>query len=158
MNRLSRRSLLWLGGSGIVAAAAGGVALVVRQLTRASNQTLYFQAIAALPRPPLHSYASYVLEGQIDLGKGSGTFTKTVYAGPPTARLPIALLTRQVRVTGVQQQGSRYQISGVIDNRAALQRGESASVALTIDASSHTAQSDFFGDTIQLQVPQLTTS
>ena len=159
MNRLSRRKFLWIGGTGVVAVAAGGVALV-RQLTQkgASGPTLSFQAVAGLPRPPLHSYASYVIAGQVDLGSGTGTLTRTVYAGPPEAMLPIALLERKVRVTSAKQQGSSYHITGVIDDRAQLQRGESASIDLTIDASSHAAQTDFYGDAIQLQVQQLKTA
>ncbi len=163
MNRLSRRKFLVVGGAGVVAVAAGGVALV-RQLPQksASSPTLTFQAIAGLPRPPLNSYASYVIAGVIaglsDNGNGTGTLTRTVYAGPPDAMRSIPLFERQVRVTSVKQQGSIYHIKGVIDDRAQLQPGESASIELTIDASSRTAQTDFFGDTIQLQVQQLKTA
>jgi hypothetical protein len=160
MSRLSRRKFLWIGGTGAVAVAAGGAALVARQLSKTSRSgpTLSFQVVAGLPRPPLHSYASYVIEGQVDLGSGTGKLTRTVYAGPPEAMLPIALLARQVRVTSAQHQGSTYHIAGVIDHRSQLQRGESASLDLTIDASSHTAQTDFFGDAIELQVQQLKTA
>ncbi|HEY7122929.1 MAG TPA: hypothetical protein VH540_03160 [Ktedonobacterales bacterium] len=159
MNRLSRRKFLWIGGTGVVAVAAGGVALV-RQLSKTSGNgpTLSFQAVAGLPRPPLNSYASYAVAGQVDLGKGTGTLTRTVYAGPPESMLPVALLARQVRVTSAKQQGNSYHITGVIDDRAQLQSGESASVDLVIDASSHAAHTDFFGDAIQLQVQQLKTA
>ena len=59
MNRLSRRRFLTLTGAGVVAVAAGGIALAVRQLTGSSQgNMLSFQAVTGLPAKPFLSYAS----------------------------------------------------------------------------------------------------
>lgn len=60
MNTLNRRRFLTLTGAGIVAVAAGGIALAVRQFSAPGN-TLTFQAVSGLPAKPLISYASYVI-------------------------------------------------------------------------------------------------
>ena len=159
MNTLSRRRFLILSGAGVVAVAAGGIALAVRQLT-GSNQrsTLSFQAMTGLPGKPLLSYASYVINGNVNVSNGTGTITKYVYAGPPESMTSISLLSRVVRVTGVRQQGSAWHISGVVDNQAQLQRGEDASFELLLDSSSGVAQSTFFGSPIQLKLQRYAAS
>jgi hypothetical protein len=153
MNTLSRRRFLALSGVGAVAVAAGGVALVVRQLTGSSQgSTLSFRAVTGLPGKPLLSYASYVINGKVNVSNGTGTITKYVYAGPPERMTSISLLTRTVRVTGVRQQGSAWHITGVVDNQAQLQRGEETSFELLLDGSSGVAHSTFFGSPIQLNL------
>ncbi len=155
MSKLSRRRFLILGGTGAIAVAAGGAALAARLLTRTGGSgSLTFQAVAALPRAPLASYASYVVAGQINLSNNTGAITKTVFAGAPGARLPIALLTRSVHVTNVETQGSIRRITGAVDNPSQLQKGEAASFTIVIDPNHHTAQTDFFGDPIDLQLEQ----
>jgi hypothetical protein len=157
MSKLTRRRFLIIGGAGAVAVAAGGAALAIRQFSKTSSSggTLTFRAVAPLPRPPLVSYASYVITGQVDLGSGTGTITRTVFAGDPGIMLPIALLTRQAHVTSVETQGSTWRITGKVDNPSQLQPGESASFTIVIDPDHHAAQSDFYGDPIQLQLQQL---
>lgn len=158
MRMISRRRFLVVGGAGAVVVAAGGALLVIRQFGKAgspsSGGTLTFQTVAPLPRPPLVSYASYVIAGQVDLGNNTGTITKTVFAGSPDERLPIALLTRSVRVTNVEAQGSTRRITGTVVEPSQLQQGESANFTIVIDPNQKTAQSDFFGDAIQLQLEQ----
>ncbi len=153
MNTLSRRRFLALTGAGVVAVAAGGIALAVRQLTGSGqSRMLSFQAVTGLPSKPLLSYASYVINGNVNLSNGTGTITKYVYAGSPESMTSISLLTRVVRVTGVRQQGSAWHISGVVDNQAQLQREEDASFELLLDSASGVAQSTFFGSPIQLNL------
>ena len=159
MNTLSRRRFLVLTGAGVVVVAAGGIALAVRQLTGSGQGSmLSFQAVTGLPTKPLLSYASYVINGNVNVSNGMGTITKYVYAGPPEAMTSISLFTRVVRVTGVRQQGSAWHISGVMDNQAQLQRGEDASFELLLDSSSGIAQSMFFGSPIQLKLQQFVAS
>src|SRR3989454_4644635 len=159
MNTLSRRRFLILSGAGVVAVAAGGITLAVRQLTGSGQRsTLSFQAVTGLPGKPLLSYASYVISGNVNVSNGTGTITKYVYAGPPGSMTSISLLTRVVRVTGVRQQGSAWHISGVVDNQAQLQRGEDASFELLLDSSSGVAQSTFFGSPIQLKLQRFAAS
>ena len=154
MSTLSRRNFLALTGTGIVAVAVGGIA-VVRQLTgNGQGYLLNFQAVAGLPAKPLPSYASYVIRGQVNSSNGTGTITKYVYAGSPEKITTIPLWTRSVHVTGVRQQGSAWHITGVRDNQAQLQKGEDISFDLLLDTSHSLAQSTFFGSPIQLQLQQ----
>ncbi|HEY7355830.1 MAG TPA: hypothetical protein VH590_05160 [Ktedonobacterales bacterium] len=158
MSKITRRRFLVVGGSGAIVVAAGGAALAIRQFstkTASSGGTLTFQAVAALPRAPLASYASYVIAGQVNLGNSTGTITKTVFAGAPDARLPIALLTRSVHVTSVESQGNTRHITGIVVDPSQLQPGEPANFSIVIDPDHKIAQSDFFGDSIQLQLEQV---
>ncbi len=153
MNTLSRRRFLAFTGVGVVAVAAGGVVLAVRQLTGSGQgNTLSFQAVTGLPSKPLLSYASYVIDGNVNVGNGSGTITKYVYAGPPESMTNISLLTRRVRVNGVSQQGSVWHITGVVENQARLQKGEETSFELLLNSSSNVARSTFLGSPIQLNL------
>ena len=148
MDTVGRRRFLALLGAGVVVVAGGGI-LVVRQLNAGGlGNTLSFQAIARLPAAPLPTYASYVIDGQINLDNHSGPLTITVFAGPPEARTSIALLKRQVRVTSVQRQGSTWSIAGVMDGQ--LQAGEQTGFALLLDPARRRAHSTFFGSPIQL--------
>jgi len=159
VNTLSRRRFLVLTGAGVVAVAAGGIALAVRQFTGSGQRsTLSFQVVTGLPAKPFLSYASYVINGNVNLSNGTGTITKYIYAGPPERMTSISLLTRVVRVTGVRQEGSVWYISGVVDNQAQIQQGEDASFALLLDSSSHVAQSTFFGSPIQLNLQRFAAS
>lgn len=150
MNTLSRRRFLTLTGAGLVAVAAGGIALAVRQMTQGG--TLSFRAVAGLPGKPLLSYASYVIDGNVNVSNSTGTITKYVYAGPPQNMTNIPLLSRTVRVTDVQQQGSVWHVSGVVDDRTQLQKGEDVSLELQLDSASSIAQATFFGSPIQLNL------
>lgn len=153
MDTLSRRRFLVITGVGIVAVAASGVALAVRQLAGSGQgNSLSFQAVTGLPAKPLLSYASYVINGKVNVSNGTGTITKYVYTGPPESMTNISLLTRTVRVNGVSQQGSIWHITGVVDNQAQLQRGEETTFELQLDGSSGVANSTFFGSPIQLKL------
>jgi len=149
MNTFGRRRFLTLLGAGVVA-VAGGTALIVRQLGNSQGNTLNFQAIARLPAKPLPSYASYVVSGQVNLNDNTGLITKKVFAGAPEAITSIALLTRAVRVTGVQQQGSVWHIAGVVNTQTQLQAGEETAFDIRLDPAHNLAQSTFFGSPIQL--------
>ncbi len=154
LSTLSRRRFLTITGAGLVAVAAGGIALALRQLT--ASGTLSFTAVAGLPGKPLLSYASYVIDGKVNVDKGTGTITKYVYAGPPENMTNISLLTRLVRVTSLHQQGSAWHISGKVDDQPQLQKGEDASFDLLLDSSRGIAQSTFFGSPVQLNLQRYT--
>lgn len=156
MNSLSRRQFLLLLGAGVVM-VGGGTALTVRQLTaNAQGSTLKFKAITALPAKPMPGYASYVIDGQVNLNNITGAVTKNVFAGPPEEITSIALLTRNVRVTGVQQQGSMWHITGIIQNQAQLQAGEETTFSILLDPAHNIAKSTFFGSPIQLTLQNFT--
>ena len=92
MSKLSRRRFLIIGGTGAIAIVAGGAALAIRQFSKSSG-TLTFQAIAALPRPPLVSYATYVIQGQIN--PGSNTFKTAAGMSTP---IPLTAAAQHLRI------------------------------------------------------------
>jgi hypothetical protein len=158
MQTFSRRRFLALIGAGTVA-VAGGAAITLHQLgSNGSGSTLSFHAVTGLPAKPFPPYASYVISGQIHPGNGSGTITKYVYAGSPDRITSIPLLTRNVRVTGVQQQGSAWHITGVVNDLTQLQQGEDTAFDIRLDASHNLAQSTFFGSPIQLALQKFSLS
>lgn len=159
MKRLSRRGFLTLTGAGIVAIAAGGIALAVRQRSE-QTQVLTFQAVTGLPAQPLVSYASYVISGQVSISNGTGTITKHVFAGSPESMTSIPLYTRAVRVTGVSQhqQGSIWHIAGVVDTQAQLQKGEDVALELLLDPSHNVARSTFFGSSTRMHLQRFVVS
>jgi hypothetical protein len=150
MNSLSRRQFLFFMGAGVVM-LGGGAALTVRQLAgNGQGNTLKFKAITGLPAKPMPGYASYVIDGQVNLNNSTGAITKNVFAGPPEETTSIALLTRNVRVTGVQHQGSKWHITGVVNNQSQVQAGEETTFNILLDPTRNVAQSTFFGSPIQL--------
>lgn len=159
MKTTSRRRFLTFTAAGVVAVAAGGIALAVRQLTgKSQGGALSFQAVTGLPGKPLLSYASYVIDGTVNTSNGTGTITQHVYAGPPDKMTSIALFTRVVRVNKVQQQGSVWQVSGVVENQAQLQTGEDGVFAVQLDSAGNVAHSTFFSSPIQLHLQRFTAS
>src|SRR5215472_5537567 len=98
MKGINRRSFLQIAGAGslaaVTASAAAGVPglTAASRLTATSKQGTYtFRAVIGLPSKPLPSYASYVLEGHVDLTTRSGIMMKTVFAGHPGAMSTVAL-------------------------------------------------------------------
>ncbi|HYX48399.1 MAG TPA: hypothetical protein VE843_01555, partial [Ktedonobacteraceae bacterium] len=114
-------------------------------------------AITALPAKPRPGYASYVIDGQVNLTNNTGAITKNVFAGPPEELTNISLLTRNVRVTGVQQQGSKWHITGVVNNQTQIQAGEETTFTILLDPTRNLAQTTFFGSPIQLTLENFST-
>src|SRR5574340_1692551 len=134
MKGINRRRFLQIAGAGSFSAATASAAVGVpaltaaTRLTAASKQGKYtFRAVTGLPSKPLPSYASYVLEGQLDLTTRSGVMMKTVFAGHPESMSTVALpgLSRIMRVTDVQDLGGTFRVKGRVDDRSQLQPGES---------------------------------
>ena len=144
-------------GAGVVM-LGGGAALTVRQLTaNAQGNTLKFKAITALPAKPMPGYASYVIDGQVNLNNNTGAITKNVFAGAPEEITSIALLTRNVRVTSVQHQGNKWYIKGVVNNQSQVQVGEETTFSILLDPTRSVAQSTFFGSPIELTLQNFST-
>ncbi|HJT57541.1 MAG TPA: twin-arginine translocation signal domain-containing protein [Ktedonobacteraceae bacterium] len=158
MNTFSRRRFLALAGAGVVAVAGGGAFTIHQLIGNGTANTLTFSAVTGLPAKPFPSYASYMISGQVNPTNGTGTITKAVYAGPPDKITSIPLLTRTVRVTGVQQQGSAWRIRGVVSDQTQIQAGEETSFDILLDSSRNLAQSSFFGSPIQLEIQKLSVS
>jgi hypothetical protein len=131
----NRRGLLKLAGAGTVVAA--GVAIPTTLSRRSPDQTevFRFRATLGLPEAPLPSYATFVVEGTVDLVKGTGRVASRMLAGHPDASSTIGLpgFGRIITVTGVDKRGTQLNIRGMIEDRSQLEPGESHQVEIVID-------------------------
>ena len=153
MEDVDRRAFLKMvgvvSGSVAVGAATPAIALAFR-----GPDVLAFRAVGGLPASGLPAYASYVLQGSVNLATRSGVLTRTVYAGAPDAPSEFALpgLSRVIRVTDVRVAGSVVDITGVIDDRSQLAAGESAFVAFRVDRAAGTVRAPFVASEVSLQI------
>jgi hypothetical protein len=148
---MDRRSLFKLAGAGSVVAAGAALPVVGRIASQPS--TLFgFRATLGLPEAPLPSYATYVVEGTLNLATGTGLVTSRLLAGHPGAPSEIALpgLGRIVRVIRVESQGARLSVRGLIEDRSGLHAGESPQVELLIDRARGVVQAPFGGRRVEL--------
>ncbi|HEX2913672.1 MAG TPA: twin-arginine translocation signal domain-containing protein [Chloroflexia bacterium] len=162
MSGLKRRKFLKLAGAGSVAATIGGVATATGSLNLArklgsedqNSNTITFRAITGMPQEPLPSYASYVIEGHVNLDTQSGTISKSVMAGNPEDMSNIALpgFSQLVRVTKAQQVDGIIQVEGMVDDRSQLQAGEAPEFVMHIDPTSRIVRASFFGSQIKLSL------
>jgi len=144
MQQMNRRHLFKLAGAGTVLAA--GVAIPTVGRLRIDQPDLFrFRATLGLPEPPLPSYATYVIEGTLNLAAGTGLVASRVLAGHPGAPSEIGLpgLGRIISVTGVDDRGSQLTVRGLIEDRSQLQPGENHQVELVIDRARGVLQAPF---------------
>ena len=144
MQQMNRRHLFKLAGAGTVLAA--GVAIPTVGRLRLGQPDLFgFRATLGLPEPPLPSYATYVVEGTLNLAAGTGLVTSRLLAGHPGAQSEIGLpgLGRIINVTGVDDRGSQLIVRGLIEDRSQLQPGENHQVELVIDRARGLVQAPF---------------
>ena len=151
MKPIDRRTAFKLAGAGTVV-AAGAALPIASQGTSNDSSVFSFRATLGLPEPPLPSYATYVVEGSVDLATGMGLLTSRLLAGHPGAPSEIALpgLGRIVRLVGVDQRGSLLDLRGIIEDRSQLQVGESPDVQLTIDREQRIVHAPFGARTVEL--------
>lgn len=147
MKTLDRQGFLKLAGAG--SAVAATAALPIATTADAATRILTLRAVAQLPAEPLAGYASYVLSGHVDIARRTGTLSRTVFAGPPEAMSMIALpgLSRTIRVTDVRESGAVLHITGLVDDRSQLEKGESPHIAVHIHRVQGRATVRF-GDTV----------
>jgi hypothetical protein len=131
---MNRRGFLKLAGLGTAATATAALPSL-ELLFRKQSGTITFRAVGGVPEGPLPSYASYVLEGYVDLARKTGTLSRTVIAGHPGQISQLALpgLSRTVRITDVRRSGDMVHLIGVIADRSQLLSGESPDVEVRID-------------------------
>lgn len=157
MKGINRRKFLQLAGTGSLAAAAVAVPTLASspRLTAASKEgTFTFRAVAGMPAKPLPAYASYVIEGHVNLSTQTGSMTKTVMAGSPQAKSTVALpgLSRIMRITSVEELGGAFRLTGIVDDRSQLQKGESAMFEILIDPAQRLARTTIAGSSLLLHL------
>ncbi len=156
MKTLDRRDFLKMAGAGTVVVAAGVAMPVAGFFTWSKKDVLRFRAVAGMPKAPLPTYASYVVEGQVNLTTRSGQLAKSVHAGAPDAMSGVVFpgTARSIRVTDVQRSGDSVLISGEILEQSELLKGESPSFKIQIDRLSGVAQADFLGSNVVMRLDE----
>lgn len=155
MKKLNRRSFLQVASASSAAAAGVGIssaAILTGSIPKASSGMMTFRAVTGMPAKPLPSYASYVVEGHVDLTSRSGVITKTIFAGTPQMMSTVALpgMSRIGRITDVQQVNNTLLITGIVDDRSQLQRGENPVFTVTLDSANRLAKTDLLGQEVAL--------
>lgn len=150
MNELNRTDFLKVAGSGSAALFAGAGLRVPKHTVDRSGR-LTFQAAAGLPGKPLPSYATQVLDGSVNLEDGTGLVTARVLAGHPgdTGFVGIPGLARVIRITSIRDDGRVLRLSGHVEDRSQLRRGESPSVEIAIDKKTGVVTAPFAGRPIE---------
>lgn len=154
MQPVERRKFLKMAAAGSALAAAAAALPLAGILEWSGANRLKFRAAVGMPHNPLPAYASFVVEGNLDLAGGTGTVRKSLYAGAPNAMSNILFpgTERVIQVTSVQRSGDTIRIAGTIDESQALGPRESRNVAITIDRRAGLARADFLGREMLLQV------
>jgi len=157
MNSIGRRNFLKITGT------VGAVALlpVVRWLPDWTRDgILTFRGMIGLPQPPLPAFASYVLQGSVDLNSGAGPLVQDLLAGAPGFTSDIALPghERTIRVFGVQPVEGGFLIRGAVDDPSGLRSGESPRMDIRLDAVGRRATTSFMGSAVDLQLSELALS
>src|SRR5438093_687238 len=121
MEQMDRSTFMKLAGAGSVAAAVP----LAGKLGRPGDERLQFRAVGGLPKAPLPSYATHLVEGTVDLRSGTGVVTTRVLAGHPGGTSGVGLpgLARIIRIDRVDDERDRYRLTGVIEDRSQLGRG-----------------------------------
>ncbi len=155
MKNMDRRRLFKLAGVGSVVAAGAALPVVGRLATATEESNLFgFRATLGLPEAPLPNYATFIVEGTVNLANGTGLVTSRMLAGHPGAASEIGLpgLTRIIRVVAVDVQGSMLNLSGVVEDRSQLQPGESPQIEIVVDRARGMVQAPFAGRTVALKL------
>ncbi len=155
MKPVDRKNFLKVAGAGSAALAAGAGVPLAKHFTARSGE-LTFSAAAGLPRSPLPHYATQIVEGRVDLASQSGLVTSRVLAGHPgdTSLTGLPGLSRLVRITGVEAHGRQLRLSGIIEERSQLRRGESPRVQIVVDRKRGLVQAPFLGAQIEHQLAE----
>jgi hypothetical protein len=156
MKHIDRRRLIKLAGVGSAVAATAALPTFGQRATQAepAGHVFGFRATLGLPQAPLPSYATYVVQGSLDLLTGTGLITSRVLAGHPGDPSEIGLpgTARVIKVTQVRATGAQFEVRGVIEDRAQLQPGESPQVQLTLDRARGVLLAPFGGRMVSLTV------
>ncbi len=154
MKSMDRRDFLKMAGAGSAVVVAGTLVPVAGFLAWTGADHVRFRAVVGMPKPPLPAYASYVIEGDVNIAAKTGRLAKSVYAGAPGAMSGIVFpgTVRTVRVTDVQRSGDTLRIAGVIDDQSNLLKGESPEMTIVVDRLQGTARANFLGSPVLMRL------
>ena len=150
MEQMDRGTFMKLAGASSVAATVPLAGRVAAQ----DKDRLQFRAVGGLPKAPLPHYATYLVEGTVDLANGTGLVTTRVLAGHPGGTSGVGLpgLARIIRIDGVVAERDGYRLTGVVEDRSQLQRGESAEVEIVVDRKKGVVRAPFSGRQLTLPI------
>jgi hypothetical protein len=153
MKTMDRRDFLKMAGAG-AAVVAGAAMPVAGFFAWSGKDILRFRAVAGMPKAPLPTYATYVIEGTVDLRAGNGQLAKSLYAGAPDAMSGVVFpgTARTISVTAVQRTAGSVVINGEITDSTSLMRGESPTFRIEIDQLAGLAQADFLGSNVVMRL------
>ena len=156
MTQVNRRGFLKLAGAGTAAAAAAAATAIpaVEVLFGRRAGTVAIRAVGGVPSKPLPSYATYVLDGYIDLDRKTGTLTRTVFAGHPEGMSSVALpgLSRTMNITNMIESGNVIELSGAVVDHSQLSPGESPDISVLVDRDGGVAWVQLGAGKIQLKL------
>jgi hypothetical protein len=148
--------LFKIAGVGSALAAGAALPVVGHYLAESSGESdvFAFRSSLGLPEPPLPSYATYLVQGTLNLAEGTGLVTSRMLAGHPDDPSEVGLpgLARIIKVTAVEARGPVLNVQGIIEDRSQLQLGESARVELVIDREQRTVVAPFAGRAVTLEL------
>ena len=156
MKTIDRRDFLKMAGAGSVVVVAGVAMPVAGYFGWTKTGILRFRAVTGMPKAPWPEYASYVIEGQVDLSARTGQLAKSIHAGAPDAMSGVVFpgTARSIRVTDVQRSGNNVLITGEIVDKSDLLQGESQNFRIQVDRSAGVAQADFFGSSVVMRLDE----
>jgi hypothetical protein len=154
MKKMDRRDFLKIAGAGSAVMAAGMAMPVAGFFGWTGKDMLRFRAVTGMPRAPLPTYASYVIEGRVDLRSGTGQVAKSIHAGAPNAMSGVVFpgTARSIQVTGVKKTADSVLITGEIVPASTLLNGESPIFKIEIDHAAGLARADFFGSDVVMKL------
>src|SRR5438034_9925172 len=112
LTTLDRREFLKMAGAGSAVVVAGVAMPVAGYFGWINKKSLRFRAVTGMPKAPLPSFASYVIEGQVDLGTRTGQLAKSIHAGAPDAMSGVVFpgTARSLRVTDIKQRSEERRV------------------------------------------------
>jgi len=154
MKTIDRRDFLKMAGLGAAAVGAAVAVPAGGYFAWSKKDVLRFRAVTGMPKAPLPAYATYVIEGQVDLKARTGQLAKSIHAGAPEAMSGVVFpgTARSFRVTQVIESGNKLQVTGEMSDRSNLLPGESAVLDITVDRSSAVAHANFLGSNVVLKL------
>ena len=153
--QVDRRTFLKLAGSGSVAVAAAAVSGSA-MLLPLTSRPLIFRASAGLPARPMPSMVTKVVEGRVDMIKGTGILNSQVLVGyPEPSQIALPGLSRMIRITTATEHAGLVRLTGVVDDRSQLQPGEAPAFQITIDRVQGLLTMPLGGHSVTLKLQEL---